>query len=117
MSSYSYTASFVNTRLLFSRGPEKNKTKEANVESDPPIVNTITLLHLSTTNDLQEKKPSETIDKRHHLVSGGASIISLGIAAEIILRTCIIEIPKVDTNSNFCSSSSHGQYLKSMWGT
>lgn len=40
--------------LLFDGGPKKNKTKEIDIESEPPTVNTIILLHLSTTSDLQK---------------------------------------------------------------
>lgn len=46
-----------NTGLLFGKGPKKNKTKEGDIEFEPPTVNTIIPLHFSTTSDHQEHKP------------------------------------------------------------
>lgn len=56
----SSVASFKNSSLLFGGGQKKNKTKEVDVESKPPTVNTVYYSTLSRHLIFKNKKLPQT---------------------------------------------------------
>lgn len=54
----SYTAIPKNTGSLFGGGPKKRKTKEVEVDNEPPTITFIIPVNFNTIADLQEQKAS-----------------------------------------------------------